>query len=105
MTTMTMTMTDLPPQERLLDKSLPVPRGTMAVGGFPEHHHTYDDYDCDYHYEDYHDYHHTNDDYDCEYDDYLDVGDGKETFLIIGLMVVIIAKLMTVIVIKVGVKM
>ena len=29
---------DLPPQERLLDRSLPVPRGTMAVGGFPGDH-------------------------------------------------------------------
>ena len=29
---------DLPPQERLLDRSLPVPRGTMAVGGFPGGH-------------------------------------------------------------------
>ena len=32
---------DLPPQERLLDRSLPVPRGTMAVGGFPDNHHTF----------------------------------------------------------------
>ena len=40
---------NLPPHERLLERSLPVPRGTIAVAGFPlgiDYHYHDDQYHC-----------------------------------------------------------